>query len=225
MTDSTTSRSDDQTRNIAVLIDGDNAQPSLISDVLAEVAKYGTITVRRAYGDWTTQSMSGWKVALHEGAFQPQQQFAYTTGKNATDSALIIDAMDLLYSGVVDGFCIVSSDSDFTRLATRIREQGLFVMGIGGPETPKSFVNACEVFVHTTNLVHESSPAKQSGVGPWQSKESRQLDPHIEDGDRGCGWRRWTSRWMGPPREAGRRRVGGGTGRAGSGWRRRRGRS
>ena len=192
MTDSTTSRSDDQTRNIAVLIDGDNAQPSLISDVLAEVAKYGTITVRRAYGDWTTQSMSGWKVALHEGAFQPQQQFAYTTGKNATDSALIIDAMDLLYSGVVDGFCIVSSDSDFTRLATRIREQGLFVMGIGGPETPKSFVNACEVFVHTTNLVHESKAGPAPGKAKNQGNWTRTLKMAIEaaDGDDGRvdGW-------------------------------------
>ena len=192
MTESTTSRRDDRRRNVAVLIDGDNAQPSLISDVLAEVAKYGTITVRRAYGDWTTQRMSGWKAALHEGAFQPQQQFAYTSGKNATDSALIIDAMDLLYSGVVDGFCIVSSDSDFTRLATRIREQGLFVMGIGGPETPKSFVNACEVFVHTTNLVRESKPRPAPGEAKNQGDWARTLKMAIEaaDGDDGRvdGW-------------------------------------
>ena len=138
--------------NIAVLVDGDNAQPSSIEAVLAEAVKYGTTTVRRIYGDWTTPSMSGWKTALQNHAFQPEQQFRYTTGKNATDSALIIDAMDLLHSGRIDGFCIVSSDSDFTRLATRIREHGLFVMGIGEPKTPRAFVNACEVFVHTTNL-------------------------------------------------------------------------
>ena len=192
MTDSTSSRPDGQTRNIAVLIDGDNAQPSLISDVLAEVAKYGTITVRRAYGDWTTQHMSGWRAALNEGAFQPQQQFAYTAGKNATDSALIIDAMDLLYSGVVGGFCIVSSDSDFTRLATRIREQGLFVMGIGKPETPKSFVNACEVFVHTTNLVHESkaepAPGKAKNQGNWTRTLKKAIAAADGDDGRVDGW-------------------------------------
>lgn len=152
---------------MALLIDGDNAQPSLIAGVLAEAAKYGTITVRRIYGDWTTPQMSGWKKALHEDAFQPQQQFAYTTGKNATDSALIIEAMDLLHSGVVGGFCIVSSDSDFTRLATRIREQGLFVMGIGKPETAISFVNACEVFVSTVNIAQEGEPR----AAPHQPKK------------------------------------------------------
>lgn len=147
-----TEPSSSPTRRMALLVDGDNAQPSQIDGVLAEAAKYGMLTVRRIYGDWTTPQMSGWKEALHGNAIQPQQQFAYTTGKNATDIALIIDAMDLLHLGAVGGFCIVSSDSDFTRLATRIREQGLFVMGIGRPETPKSFVNACEVFVHTTNI-------------------------------------------------------------------------
>ena len=140
------------TRRMALMIDGDNAQPSLVDNVLAEAAKYGMLTVRRIYGDWTMPQLSVWKEALHDNAIQPLQQFAYTAGKNATDVALIIDAMDLLHLGTVDGFCIVSSDSDFTRLATRIREQGLFVMGIGKPETPKSFVNACEVFVHTTNI-------------------------------------------------------------------------
>ena len=144
--------------NMAVLVDGDNAQPSLIEEVLAEAVKYGTTTVRRIYGDWTTPNMAGWKTALQGYAFQPLQQFRYTTGKNATDSALIIDAMDLLHSGRIDGFCIVSSDSDFTRLATRIREHGLFVMGIGEPKTPKAFVNACDVFVHTTNLLSEEKP-------------------------------------------------------------------
>ena len=175
-----------------MLIDADNAQPSLITEVLAEVAKYGTITVRRAYGDWTEQRMSGWKEAIHGGAFQPQQQFAYVAGKNATDSALIIDAMDLLYSGVVEGFCIVSSDSDFTRLATRIREQGMFVMGIGRPETPKSFVNACEVFVHTTNLVYgdmlKPPPEKPKGQGDWTGTVKKAIE--AADGQDGQvdGW-------------------------------------
>ena len=122
---------DSSSRNIAILIDGDNAQPSLIEHVLAETTKYGVVTTRRIYGDWTAPQMSGWKDALHSHAIQPIQQFRYTIGKNATDSALIIDAMDLLHSATVGGFCIVSSDSDYTRLATRVREQGFFVMGIG----------------------------------------------------------------------------------------------
>lgn len=135
-----------------MLIDGDNAQPSIIEHILAETAKYGVVTTRRIYGDWTSPQMAGWKDALHSHAVQPVQQFRYTVGKNATDSALIIDAMDLLHSVAVDGFCIVSSDSDYTRLATRIREQGLFVMGIGRSSTPKSFVNACELFVYSEIL-------------------------------------------------------------------------
>ncbi len=144
--------------NTALMIDGDNAQPSLIAAVLAEAAKYGTLTVRRIYGDWTTPQMSGWKKALQEDAIQPLQQFRYTTGKNTTDSAPIIDAMDLLRSGVVGGFCVVSRNSDFTRLATRIREQGLFAMGIGWPDTPSSFINACELFVSTSNLGQKGKP-------------------------------------------------------------------
>ena len=144
-----------------MLIDGDNAQPSLIEHVLAETAKYGVVTTRRIYGDWTTPQMSGWKDSLHSHAVQPMQQFRYTTGKNATDSALIIDAMDLLHAGTVRGFCIVSSDSDYTRLATRIREGGLFVMGVGRSDTPKSFVNACEVFVYTENLAPQGKRGTQ----------------------------------------------------------------
>lgn len=144
---------------VAMLIDGDNAQPSLIKEMLAEASKYGRTTVRKIYGDWTAPQMNGWKVTLQDGAIQPVQQFRYTVGKNATDSALIIDAMDILHAGVVDGFCLVSSDSDFTRLATRIREQGVFVMGIGERKTPKSFANACDVFVFTENLVLETSKA------------------------------------------------------------------
>ena len=145
------------TRQIAMLIDGDNAQPSLLDRVLAETVKYGFVTTRRIYGDWTEPTMRGWKDALHTYAVQPIQQFRYTTGKNATDSALIIDAMDLLHSGAVSGFCIVSSDSDYTRLATRVRETGLFVMGIGRSDTPRSFVNACQVFVYTENLIREET--------------------------------------------------------------------
>lgn len=147
-----TNLNDREARLLAMFIDGDNAQPSLIEHVLAETAKYGLVTTRRIYGDWTEPQMSGWKDSLHSLAVQPVQQFRYSKGKNATDSALIIDAMDLLHSGSVGGFCIVSSDSDYTRLATRIRESGMFVMGVGQSITPKSFVNACEVFVYTENL-------------------------------------------------------------------------
>ena len=139
-------------RRLAMLIDGDNAQPSLIGEIIAEAGKYGIVTIRRIYGDWTTTNMKSWKETLNVHAVQPIQQFRYTTGKNATDSAMIIDAMDLLYEGVVNGFCLVASDSDYTRLAMRIREKGFFVMGIGNKTTPKSFVNACEVFVFTENL-------------------------------------------------------------------------
>ena len=120
-----------KTQKIALLIDGDNAQPSLIKQILAEAGKYGALTIRRIYGDWTTANMQGWKETLNAAAIQPIQQFRFTVGKNATDSAMIIDAMDILHSRTVDGFCIVSSDSDYTRLATRIREIGVFVMGIG----------------------------------------------------------------------------------------------
>ena len=128
--------------------------------MLTEAGKYGLVTIRRIYGDWTTQSMKGWKDALNMYAIQPFQQFRYTIGKNATDSAMIIDAMDIFYSGVVNGFCLVSSDSDYTRLATRIREKGLFVMGIGKKTTPRAFINACEVFVYTENLVPEAEPPR-----------------------------------------------------------------
>jgi hypothetical protein len=144
------------TRNkIAMLIDGDNAQANLLPQMLVEAGKYGLVTVRRIYGDWTTPNMNQWKDVLNFHAVQPVQQFRYTIGKNATDSAMIIDAMDLLHSDVVDGFCLVSSDSDYTRLATRIREAGTFVMGIGEKKTPKPFVNACDVFVYTSNLIAE----------------------------------------------------------------------
>ena len=171
-------------RPIAILIDGDNAQPSLIGHVLAEAAKYGVVTTRRIYGDWTTPQMSGWKESLHNHAFQPAQQFRFTVGKNATDSALIIEAMDLLHAGTVAGFCIVSSDSDYTRLATRIREQGLFAMGVGRSDTPKSFVNACEVFVYTENL----SPPEERGTqvveldsSDWTATAVRAIEMAMQD--------------------------------------------
>jgi hypothetical protein len=138
--------------NLALLVDADNAQASVIAELLEEVARYGTATVKRAYGDWTTPNLAGWKDVLHVHAIQPIQQFRYTTGKNATDSALIIDAMDLLHGGKVDGFCLVSSDSDFTRLATRIREAGLSVFGFGEKKTPKPFVAACDKFIYTEIL-------------------------------------------------------------------------
>lgn len=155
-------------RRIAMLIDGDNAQPSLIGNMLAEVSKYGVAIIRRIYGDWTTANMNGWKDTLQTYAVQPIQQFRYTIGKNATDSAMIIDAMDTLYEGGVDGFCLVSSDSDYTRLATRIREKGFFVMGIGKKNTPRAFVNACDVFVFAENLVEEKVTSKKQS----ESKKS-----------------------------------------------------
>jgi NYN domain/OST-HTH/LOTUS domain len=137
---------------LAVLIDADNAQASITEGLLAEVAKYGTAHVKRAYGDWTAPNLRGWKDQLLAQSIQPIQQFAYTTGKNATDAAMVIDAMDLLYSGRFDGFCIVSSDSDFTRLAARLRESGMTVYGFGERKTPKPFVAACDKFVYTENL-------------------------------------------------------------------------
>ncbi len=151
-------------RRLAVLIDGDNAQASLVNKILSEASKYGTVTVKRNYGDWTTPNMGSWKNTLNTYAIQPIQQFRYTVGKNATDSAMIIDAMDLLYSGTVDAFCLVSSDSDYTRLATRIREKGFFVMGIGQKKTPRPFVNACDVFVYTENLAPKKSTKSRTGT-------------------------------------------------------------
>ena len=139
-------------QKLAVLIDADNAQASVIQELLAEVSRYGTATIKRAYGDWTTTNLKGWKEVLHRMAIQPIQQFSYTTGKNSTDASLIIDAMDVLHTGAVDGFCLVSSDSDFTRLATRIREAGLVVYGFGERKTPEPFVAACDKFIYTEIL-------------------------------------------------------------------------
>ncbi len=177
----------EETRKIALLIDGDNAQPSLVNQILAEAGKYGLVTIRRIYGDWTTTSMSGWKAALHDSAIQPIQQFRYTIGKNATDSAMIIDAMDILHSHLVGGFCIVSSDSDYTRLATRIREMGFFVMGIGKRSTPKAFVNGCNVFIYTENLVprgRETRRRERSGTArKGGGKDSHEEREPVEEKD------------------------------------------
>lgn len=143
------------TRKLAVLIDADNAQPSIIEGLLAEIAKYGTSHVKRIYGDWTQPQLRSWKDVLLKHSIQPIQQFGYTRGKNATDSALIIDAMDLLYTGDLDGYCLVSSDSDFTKLAARIREAGVSVYGFGEKKTPEPFVAACDKFIYTEVLQEE----------------------------------------------------------------------
>ncbi len=135
--------------SLAVLLDADNANPTIIEGLLSEIAKLGVASVKRIYGDWTSNRLSSWKDALHDYSIQPIQQFSYTTGKNATDSAMIIDTMDLLYTGHFQGFCLVSSDSDFTRLAVRIRESGLRVYGFGERKTPRAFVSACDRFIYT----------------------------------------------------------------------------
>jgi uncharacterized protein (TIGR00288 family) len=152
-----------RTHKIALLIDGDNASAKLLSLVLAEASKYGKVTLRRVYGDWTTPRMNSWKSSLNELAINPIQKFSYTQGKNSTDSALIIDAMDILHNELVDGFCIVSSDSDYTGLARRIREEGIFVMGIGEKKTPGAFVNSCEIFTFVENLEEEKEEEKVEG--------------------------------------------------------------
>jgi uncharacterized LabA/DUF88 family protein len=140
---------DDTGSRLAILIDADNANAAIIQGLLAEVAKFGVATIKRIYGDWTTPNLGSWKPVLLDHSIQPIQQFRYTTGKNATDSAMIIDAMDLLYAGHLDGFCIVSSDSDFTRLASRLREAGRRVYGFGEQKTPRPFVAACDRFIYT----------------------------------------------------------------------------
>ncbi len=144
---------------LAVLIDADNVPYSNIKEMLEEIAKTGTPTIKRIYADWTKPTVSGWKSVLLENAITPIQQYSYTTGKNSSDSALIIDAMDILYSGKVDGFCIVSSDSDFTRLAIRLREAGMKVIGIGEKKTPLPFITACDKFVYIEILKTENQKA------------------------------------------------------------------
>jgi len=150
----------DDTKKLAVLIDADNAQASIVDGLLAEIANYGIASVKRIYGDWTSSSLKGWKEILLLHSIQPIQQFAYTKGKNATDSAMIIDAMDLLYTNKFDGFCIISSDSDFTKLASRIRESGLLVYGFGEHKTPSAFVSACDKFIYTEVLRAKTDESK-----------------------------------------------------------------
>ncbi len=188
-------------KKLAVLIDAENAQPEIIEGLLAEIALYGIASVKRMYGNWTTPNLQPWKEVLLNYSIQPMQQFNYTTGKNATDSALIIDAMDLLYTGKFDGFCIVSSDSDFTRLAQRIRESGLSVYGFGERKTPKPFVQACDKFVYTeilrkTRLTGEPSPEtlkeEKTGKSLKQLKGDKVLLNLLRSAVEGCsnddGW-------------------------------------
>jgi uncharacterized LabA/DUF88 family protein len=150
----------ESSQKLAVLIDADNAQPSIVEPLLAEIAKYGTANVKRIYGDWTGSQLKGWKEVLLVQSIQPIQQFRYTVGKNATDAAMIIDAMDLLYTNAFDGFCIVSSDSDFTKLASRIRESGLVVYGFGEKKTPQPFVSACDKFIYTEVLISKEDDSQ-----------------------------------------------------------------
>ena len=165
-------------RRFAVLIDADNISASALEGMLTEVANYGVAMVKRIYGDWTLPNLKSWKEQLLEHAIQPIQQFRYTVGKNATDSALIIDAMDLLFRSKLDGFCLVSSDSDFTRLASRIREEGLMVIGFGERKTPRAFVTACDRFIHT-DILRGAAPEPDNK--PKKSATELKLDRKLVD--------------------------------------------
>ncbi len=166
--------SNDLNSSLAVLIDADNANPAIVEGLLEEVAKLGIASVKRIYGDWTTPNLGQWKQVLLEHSIQPIQQFRYTTGKNATDSAMIIDAMDLLYAGNFAGFCLVSSDSDFTRLAARIRESGRRVYGFGEMKTPRPFVSACDRFIYTEVFAKKpEEDQRESSLRPQNTKELR----------------------------------------------------
>ena len=180
--------------NMAVLIDGDNIPSAHVKEMMEEIAKYGNPTIKRIYGDWTNPSLGKWKNLLLENAITPIQQYGYTRGKNATDSAMIIDAMDILYSGKVNGFCLVSSDSDFTRLATRLREAGMQVIGIGEKKTPNPFIVACDRFIYIEILKEqteekiESKEAVDSGVDKITQKEIRLISSTINDLSDEEGW-------------------------------------
>lgn len=180
--------------NMAVLIDGDNIPSANVKDMMEEIAKYGNPTIKRIYGDWTRPGLTKWKNLLLENAITPIQQYGYTTGKNATDSAMIIDAMDILYSGKVEGFCLVSSDSDFTRLATRLREAGMLVIGIGEKKTPNPFIVACDKFIYIEILRTQSedkSEAKNSNkptVDKITNKEIALISSTINDLSDEEGW-------------------------------------
>lgn len=176
----------DDHKKIAVLIDADNAQHSKVKAILDEISAHGHIVIKRAYGDWSSEYLKNWKQSLNELAIQPIQQFAYTTGKNSTDASMIIDAMDLLYSNKFDAFTLVSSDSDFTKLASRLRESEIFVFGVGEKKTPISFRNACDDFIFTENLGAEalpssSKPAPQTGqTTPSEKMNATELVPLLK---------------------------------------------
>ena len=165
---------------LAVLFDADNVPYSNVRGMLAEIAKYGTPTFKRIYGDWTKPTVAGWKTVLLENGITPIQQYSYTTGKNATDSAMIIDAMDILYTGRVDGFCIVSSDSDFTRLATRLREAGMKVYGIGEKKTPIPFIAACDKFIYLEILKPVEPVVKQIVTSRVKSKTKAKIKEPLQ---------------------------------------------
>jgi uncharacterized LabA/DUF88 family protein len=183
---------------LAVLIDGDNIPSAYVKEMMEEIAKYGNPTIKRIYGDWTNPHLTKWKTLLLENAITPIQQYGYTTGKNATDSAMIIDAMDILYSEKVDGFCLVSSDSDFTRLATRLREAGMQVFGIGEKKTPNPFIVACDKFIYIEILKNqaeasesgstEKSLVTKSNLDKITAKEIRFIASTIEDVADDDGW-------------------------------------
>ncbi len=183
---------------IAVLIDGDNIPSAYVKEMMEEIAKYGNPTIKRIYGDWTNPRLGKWKNVLLENAITPIQQYGYTAGKNATDSAMIIDAMDILYSGKVNGFCLVSSDSDFTRLATRLREAGMQVFGIGEKKTPNPFIVACDRFIYIEILKKQSGEddrgapedkvTKKSGIDKVTKKDIQLLTSTIDDVADDDGW-------------------------------------
>ncbi|WP_291865243.1 NYN domain-containing protein [Maribacter sp.] len=181
--------------NLAVLIDGDNIPSAHVKEMMEEIAKYGNPTIKRIYGDWTKPNLTKWKNLLLENAITPIQQYGYTTGKNATDSAMIIDAMDILYSGKVNGFCLVSSDSDFTRLATRLREAGMQVIGIGEKKTPNPFIVACDKFVYIEVLKSQvekknddDKDVNKTNVDKITQKEIKLISTTISDVSDDDGW-------------------------------------
>jgi len=183
--------------NLAVLIDADNIPYAHVKEMLDEIAKLGVPTIKRIYGDWTKPTVGGWKKSLLENAITPVQQYSYTTGKNATDSAMIIDAMDILHSQKVDGFCLVSSDSDFTRLATRLRESGMTVVGIGERKTPNPFIVACDKFIYIEIIAKKvkataprskTSPVKDSGIDKIDQKFIELIKTSVEDIADDDGW-------------------------------------
>ena len=165
-------------KNLAILVDGDNIPSKYIKEMMEEIAKYGNPTIKRIYGDWTKPQLSKWKKILLENAITPMQQYSYTTGKNATDSAMIIDAMDILYSEKVDGFCIASSDSDFTKLATRIRETGLTVIGIGEKKTPEPFIVACDRFIYL-EILHSQDKEETENKPQKVKKNIDTISPNV----------------------------------------------